>query len=55
MFMYWDDRQDHVCIFLLTLSSPLFLHAQEDLPLQDTGASAPPSGAQRLCFQPDQK
>ncbi len=39
----------------LTLFHPYLLHVQEELPLQDTGASAPPGGAQRLCLQPHQK
>ena len=37
----------------LTLYPPL--HVQEELPLQDTGAGAPPGGAQRLRLQPHQK
>lgn len=40
---------------LNSLSSIYFMHEQEELPLQDTRAGAPPSGAQRLCLQPDQK
>lgn len=50
-------HQKQTCLhnnLISTLTSHV-LHAQEELPLQDTGACAPPSGAQWLCLQPHKK
>lgn len=48
--------QDSLCCVPINSLSPLhFMDVQEELPLQDTRAGAPPSGAQRLCLQPHQK